>query len=102
MKPLPSRTSWNAASSRGISGSYSARTSTRGIVCTRGNSSRSHPSIHQIRQPADDAYRDRVLRVAKVVLEALVARTEAVADADERERPHRRAHESQAEELHER
>src|SRR5437899_9085588 len=102
MKPLPSRTSWNAASSRGISGSYSARTSTRGIVCTRGHFSRSHPSVHQIRQRGDDPHHDRVLEVAEVVLEALVARAEGIADADEGERPQGRAHQGQAEELRER
>src|SRR5215831_7933727 len=88
MKPLPSRTSWKAASSRGISGSYSARTSTRGIVCTRGNFSRSHPSIHQIRQRGDDACDDRVLDVAEAVVGAAIARAEAVAGAGEGEGPH--------------
>src|SRR6266702_3664675 len=87
MKRCPSSTSRKAASSRGISGSYSARTSTRGIVCTRGHSSRSPPPVHQIRQCENDACRDRVLDVAEVVLEALVARAEGVADADEGERP---------------
>src|SRR5215467_4952026 len=102
MKPLPSRTSRNAASSRGISGSYSARTSTRGIVCTRGNSSRSPPPVDEIRQREHDACCDRELDVAEVVLEALVARAEGIADADERERPHGGADERQAEELQER
>src|SRR5215813_4903075 len=102
MKPLPSRTSWNAASSRGISGSYSARTSTRGIVCTRRHSSRSPSPIDQIRQHHGDGSHDRVLDVAEVVLEALVARAEAVADAHEGERPDGRPDESEAEEQRER
>src|SRR6185437_240727 len=98
MKPLPSSTSRNAASSRGISGSYSARTSTSGIVCTRDNSSHSPFPVDQIRQRHDDAYPDRVLDVAEVVLEALVARAEGIADADEGERPERGADECQAQE----
>src|SRR5215470_3224184 len=102
MKALPSRTSRNAASSRGISGSYSARTSTRGIVCTRRNSSRSHPPVDQIRHRNHDAYCDCVLHVAKAMLEMLVARAQAVADPDEGERPDRRADQGQAEELRER
>src|SRR5438874_4750925 len=97
-----SRTSRNAASSRGISGSYSARTSTRGIVCTRGHSSRRPSPVHQIRQPDDDACHDRVLDVAEVVLEVVVALAERVTDAHEGERPDGRAEESQAEELRER
>src|SRR6478672_11576142 len=88
MKPLPSSTSRNAASSRGISGSYSARTSTRGIVCTRRHFSHSDPAIHQIRQPRDNAYRDRVLDVAEAVVEAAIARAEPVAGSREGERPH--------------
>src|ERR1700757_3067408 len=96
-----SSTSRNAASSRGISGSYSARTSTRGIVCTRGHFSHSDPTVDQIRQRDDDAQGDCVLDVAEVVLEAVVARAEAVADADEGERPDRRPDQSQAEELRE-
>src|SRR5215472_13892065 len=102
MKPLPSRTSWKAASSRGISGSYSARTSTRGIVCTRGNFSHSKPTVDQIRDAGDDREHDRVLGVAEVVLEALVARTQAVADAHEGERPDGGPDQSQAEEQCER
>src|SRR3954454_13904986 len=93
-----SRTSRNAASSRGISGSYSARTSTRGIVCTRGHSSQSPPPIHQIRQAGDDACRARVPDVSEAVLEALVARAEAIADADEGERPESRADERECHE----
>src|SRR4029079_15232958 len=102
MKPLPSRTSRTAASSRGISGSYSARTSTRGIVCTRGHFSHSDPAVHERRQRGDDPYDDRVLDVAEVVLEALVARPEGIADADEGERPERRPDQRQAEEARER
>src|SRR5207248_8703574 len=102
MKRSLSSTSRKAASSRGISGSYSARTSTRGIVCTRDHSSRSPPPVHQIRQCENDACRDRVLDVAEVVLEALVARAEGVADADEGERPQSRADERQAQEERER
>src|SRR5215469_68229 len=102
MKPLPSRTSRNAASSRGISGSYSARTSTRGIVCTRGHFSHSDPTVDPIRDAYKDHEHDRVLDVTEVVLEALVARAEAVADADEGERPDRRPDERQAEEQRER
>src|SRR3954468_14908531 len=101
MKPWPSSTSRNAASSRGISGSYSARTSTRGIVCPRGHSSRRPSPVHPIRQPRDDACRDRKLHVAEVVLEVAVALTERVADADEGERPDGRAEESETEELRE-
>src|SRR3954467_14113525 len=97
-----SRTSRNAASSRGISGSYSARTSTRGIVCTRGHSSRRPSPVHPIRQPRDDACRDRKLHVAEVVLEVAVALTERVADAEEGERPDGRAEESKPQELRER
>src|SRR3954451_6662463 len=88
MKPWPSRTSRNAASSRGISGSYSARTSTRGIVCTRGHFSLSHPPIDQIRQQGDDAYDDRVLDIAEAVIKAAIARTEPVAGACKGEGPH--------------
>src|SRR5207302_11077501 len=95
MKRSLSSTSRNAASSRGISGSYSARTSTRGIACTRGHSSRSPPPVHQIRQRENDACRDRVLDVAEAVVEAAIARAEAVAGTGEGERPYRRAHERQ-------
>src|SRR5581483_7239656 len=98
MRPLPSSTSRNAASSRGISGSYSARTSTSGIVCTRGHSSHSPSPVHEIRHRGDDACGDCVLDVAEVVLEALVARAERIADADEGERPEPGAHEGEAEE----
>src|SRR5215469_5545211 len=102
MKPLPSSTSWKAASSRGISGSYSARTSTSGIVCTRRNSSRSHPTVDQKCDAEQDGCDDRVLDVAEVVLEVLVARAEPVADADEGERPDRRSDRGEAEELRKR
>src|SRR6478735_12525690 len=88
MKPLPSSTSRNAASSRGISGAYSARTSTRGIVCTRGHFSRSHPPVHQIRQQSDDAYDDCVLDVAEAVVKTAIARAEPVAGACKGEGPH--------------
>src|SRR6478752_4486598 len=88
MNPLPSSTSRNAASSRGISGSYSARTSTRGIVCTRRHFSHSDPAVHQIRERRDDAYRDCVLDVAEAVVEAAIAGAEPVAGSREGERPH--------------
>src|SRR5205809_121153 len=78
----------SSASSLGISGSYSALTSTRGIVCTRGHFSHRDPPVHQVRQRGDDAYRDRVLRVAEAVVEAAIARAEPVTGAGERERPH--------------
>src|SRR5215471_836642 len=89
MKRSLSRTSRNAASSRGISGSYSARTSTSGIVCIRAHSSRGHPPVDQIRHEEHDACNDRIFGVAEAVIEALIAGAEAVAGAGERERPHR-------------
>src|SRR3954471_9965025 len=101
MNPLPSSTSRNAASSLGISGSYSALTSTRGIVCTRGHFSHRDPPVHQIRQRGDNACHDRELDVAEGVLEVAVALAERVADADEGERPDGRAEESETEELRE-
>src|SRR6188472_313183 len=101
MKPLPSSTSRNAASSRGISGSYSARTSTRGIVCTRGHFSQSDPAIHEIRQRRENPYDDRVFDVAEAVLEAVVARAERVADPDEGEGPERRPDQREPEERRE-
>src|SRR6476660_1411743 len=97
-----SSTSRNAASSRGISGSYSARTSTSGIVCTLGHSSGGHPPVDQIRRAEHDACHDRVFDVTEVVLEVPVARAEGVADADKGERPERRADEREAEERRER
>src|SRR5262245_1868192 len=93
-----STTARNTASSRGISGPYSALTSTSGIVCTRRHSSCGHTTVDQIGQRKHDARHDRVFDVPKVVLEALVARPEAVADPDEGERPQSRSHERQSEE----
>src|SRR5579884_3306469 len=98
MKSPCSRTSRKAASSREISGLYSAPTSTSGIVCTRRHSSGGHPSVDQIRERRDDACPDRVLDVAKVVLEPLVARPEGVADPDEGEGPESRPDQGQAQE----
>src|SRR5437879_8542605 len=91
MKRSLSRTSRNAASSRGISGSYSARTSTSGIVCTRGHFSRSHPPVTQIRQHGQDACHDDVFGVVEAVIEAAVALAEPVAGAGEGKGPDRRA-----------
>src|SRR5215831_4214907 len=95
MKRSLSRTSRNAASSRGISGSYSARTSTSGIVCIRAHSSRGHPSVHEIRHEEDDACNDRIFGVAEAVIEAAIAGAEAVAGAGEHEGPHGGAGERQ-------
>src|SRR5437763_3806114 len=95
MKLFPSSTSGKAASGRGISGSYSARTSRRGIVCTRVNSSRRRPSIHQIRQSEHDACRDRVLDVVEAVVEAAITLAEPVSGAGEGKAPHGRAGERQ-------
>src|SRR5271154_6317103 len=97
MKVPSARTSRKAASSLGISGSYSARTSTSGIAM-RCNFSLRFPSVGEIRREEDDAGHDRVLRVLEVVVEVVVARPEAVADPDERERPHSRADEREREE----
>src|SRR5262245_6338579 len=88
MKRSLSSTSRKAASSRGISGSYSALTSTRGIVCTRANSSGRYPPIDQIRQPGHDQHHDRVLDVVEAVVEAAVAPTEPVTRAGEGKGPH--------------
>src|SRR5437588_1917550 len=95
MNRLLSSTSRNAASSRGISGSYSARTSTSGIVCTLGHSSGGHPPVDQIRRTEHDACHDRVLGVAERMVEAVITGAEAVADAGKGEGPHGRAHERQ-------
>src|SRR5438045_347972 len=91
MKFPSSRTSRKAASSLGISGPYSALTSTSGIVCTALHFSPTSPSVDQIHRPEHDAGDDGVLDVAEVVIEAVVVRTEAVAGAREREGPDRGA-----------
>src|SRR5215471_13966776 len=88
MKPLPSSTSRKAASSRGISGSYSARTSTSGIVCTRAHSSGRQPAVDQIRQAQYDERHDRVLDVVEPVVEAAIALAEPVSGACEGKAPH--------------
>src|ERR1700751_3621665 len=95
MSWAPSRTWRNAARSRGISGPYSALTSTSGIVCTRRHFSRSQPPVDQIRQRDQDARNDRVLDVVEAVVEAAIALAVPVARAGEGERPDRRAHEGQ-------
>src|SRR5438105_1652653 len=81
-----SSTPRKAAASWGISGSYSARTSTSGIAM-RPNFSLRSPPIRQIRRSEHDEGRDGELDVAEVVIEAVVVRPEAVARAGERERP---------------
>src|SRR5207248_4571017 len=86
-----SSTSLKAASSLGISGPYSARTSTSGIVCTTIHFSPSAPSVDQIRRTSDDGGHHGVLEVAEVVIDAVVVRTEAVTGAREREGPDRGA-----------
>src|SRR6478609_1128020 len=88
MKPLPSSTSRNAASSRGISGSYSARTSTRGIVCTRGHFSCRDLPVDQKSQQEQEACDDDVFEVVEALIEPAIAAAEAVAAARKGERPH--------------
>src|SRR5436305_14249076 len=93
MKPPSSRTPRNAASSLGISGPYSALTSTSGIVCIRLNSSFRPPPIDQIRRRDEDPRHDGVLDVAEVVVGAVIRRAEPIAGSGEGERPDRRADE---------
>src|SRR5437868_10243796 len=93
MKRPSSRTSRKAASSLGISGPYSALTSTSGIVCTIVHFSPRSPFVDQIRDDDDDDRDDAVLDVVEAVVEALVAGAEPVADPGNRECPDRRADE---------
>src|SRR5438477_9764511 len=93
MKFPSSRTSRKAASSLGISGPYSALTSTSGIVCTRLHFSPSSPPIDQIGHKQDDAEHDGVLDETEGVVGAVVRGAERVAGSGEGERPDRRADE---------
>src|SRR5438270_9121503 len=85
-----SSTSLKAASSLGMSGPYSALTSTSGIAM-RVHFSLRHGAIDQIRGKEDDPRDDRVFDVVEVVIEAVVVRTQAVTDAGDCERPDRGA-----------
>src|SRR5436853_1234503 len=87
-----SSTSLKAASSLGMSGPYSALTSTSGIAM-RSHFSLPYPPVDEIRRRQNDDRGDRVLDVAEVVIEAVVVRAEAVAGSGERERPDRGADE---------
>src|SRR5438094_3634059 len=89
-----SRTSRKRASSCGLSGAYWEWTSTSGIV-TASHFSGVQQSIDEIRRQRENACQDEVLRVPEVVVETLVARAQSVAGARDRERPDRRADESQ-------
>src|SRR5581483_9749100 len=91
MNPPSSRTPRKAASSLGMSGPYSALTSTSGIVCIRLHLSCGSPSVHEIRREQENACDDRVLDVVEAVVEAVVARAEPVAGTGEGERPDRRS-----------
>src|SRR5438552_3743548 len=93
-----SSTPRKAASSLGISGSYSARTSTSGIAMRRHFSLRP-PPIDEIRREEDDPGHHGVLDVTEVVVKARVARSEPVADSDEREGPDRRPDRRESREL---
>src|SRR5580765_1204927 len=87
MKRPSSRTSRKAASSWGISGPYSALTSTSGIVCIRPHFSLRPPPVHQIHGEDDDTGHDRVLDEAEAMVDPVVARAGGVADPREREGP---------------
>src|SRR5579862_345174 len=84
----PSRTSRKRASSSGISGSYWEWTSTSGIV-TASHFSGAEPPVDQIRRENENACHDGVLGVLEAVVEALEARTQAVTDTGDGERPDR-------------
>src|SRR4051812_20422950 len=79
-----------ASRMRGNNGSYWAFTSTSGIGRTISKS-RLSPAPDQIAGQSEDESHHRVLDVAEVVVEALVASARAVPDTGERERPDRRA-----------
>src|SRR5579871_846702 len=85
-----SSTSLKAASSLGMSGPYSALTSTSGIAM-RSHFSLRDPPIDQIRREEDDDGDDGVLEVAERVIRAVVGGAEAVARAREGEGPDRGA-----------
>src|ERR1700751_1447475 len=70
--------SWKGAWSWGISGAYCALTSISGI----GDTASPHCSqpVEEIRRSEDDACHDGVLDVLEAVVEALVARSQRVAD----------------------
>src|SRR3954471_1830937 len=89
--PLP-RISLNTASSSAWSGAYCALTSTSGI-CTAPHFSGVEPPVDEIRRQDQNACNHRVLDVGEIVVEALVARAQAVAGPGDRERPDRRADE---------
>src|SRR6266404_616515 len=96
MNSADASTSLKRASSSGISGAYCALTSTRGMVCTASTHfSCLQPAEYQVRREEHDACKDGVLRVFEAMVEALVARAKAVADAGNRERPDRRADQRQ-------
>src|SRR4051812_11111720 len=88
----PSRTWRKRASSSAFSGAYWEWTSTSGIVTAIYCSGLAYAE-DEIRREQQNACNDRVLGVAEVVMEALVARAEAVACAGDREGPDRRADE---------
>src|SRR5215212_2103586 len=75
---------------RGRSGSYCAFTSTRGIGRTASKSRLSAPQ-HQVGGQRDDGGGDRVLGIAEVVMETVIATSCAPTDTGEGERPERRA-----------
>src|SRR5258708_2400966 len=96
MNSADARTSLKRASSSGISGAYCALTSTRGMVCTASlHFSCLQPAEYQIRGEEQHPCNDGVLRVFEAMVEALVARAEAVTDAGDRECPDRRADQRQ-------
>src|ERR1051325_1160611 len=80
---------------RGREGAYCAFTSTSGIGGTIGKSRRPPPP-HQEPDPEEDHRRnDGDLDEAEVVMEALVARAEPIANSGEGECPHRGADQGQ-------
>src|SRR6476469_4527363 len=89
MKPPSSRTPRKAASSLGMSGPYSALTSTSGIFCIRLNFSLRPPAVDQIRGQEHDRSRDGVLEEAESVIGAVVRGSEPITGAGEADRPHR-------------
>src|SRR5436190_10042169 len=94
MNWAPSSTSRRRSSSSPFSGAYCEWTSTSGIVTAVYCSCLGYP-IDEIRRERDNACRDDILGIAEVVMEALVARAEAVAGARDPERPDRRPDEGQ-------
>src|SRR6478752_1082429 len=86
------RISRNRASRSGWRGAYCALTSTSGI-CTAPHFSGVEPAEDEIRRQRENACKNCIFEIFEIVVEALVARAEAVAESADHEGPDRRADE---------